>query len=226
MTDTDVDKGAGERGRCACAAVRVELAEMHHRVANVLQGVRALLGRHARAVCAGACADGFARADAQLHAFGLLHQRLRPVDAALETPRVCCAAYLAEVCRDLAAACLAPSGWRLDYSASASVPRSATDCRGLALLVTELVLNASKHAFRDGRAGVVAVALRADAAGTLRLTVADDGVGLPDGPVGRGEGVRLVELMARGLRARCVVSSGQGGTRYEFEVDAPQDDAP
>ena len=46
------------------------------------------------------------------------------------------------------------------------------------LLITELLSNAYKHAFPDGRKGIVTVSMRHEN-GNLLLSVADDGVGLP-----------------------------------------------
>jgi two-component sensor histidine kinase len=49
------------------------------------------------------------------------------------------------------------------------------------LIVNELVSNALKHAFPDGRSGRIRVELKPAGAGMFRLAVADDGVGLPEG---------------------------------------------
>jgi two-component sensor histidine kinase len=46
------------------------------------------------------------------------------------------------------------------------------------LILSELVSNALKHAFPDGRSGEIIISLRAQE-GSRVLTVADDGVGLP-----------------------------------------------
>jgi two-component sensor histidine kinase len=48
------------------------------------------------------------------------------------------------------------------------------------MIVNELVSNALEHAFPQGPSGTIRVAFASDAAG-YRLTVADDGVGLPEG---------------------------------------------
>jgi len=47
------------------------------------------------------------------------------------------------------------------------------------LIINELVSNALKHAFPDGRSGVIRVSLHPTADGRYRMVVADDGVGLP-----------------------------------------------
>ncbi|MDD8027596.1 MAG: histidine kinase dimerization/phosphoacceptor domain -containing protein [Acidobacteriota bacterium] len=49
------------------------------------------------------------------------------------------------------------------------------------LIVNELVSNALKHAFPDGRSGRIRVELKPAEEGMLRLVVADDGIGLPAG---------------------------------------------
>jgi two-component sensor histidine kinase/PAS domain-containing protein len=51
----------------------------------------------------------------------------------------------------------------------------------LGLIVCELVSNAFAHAFPNGRAGTLSVALRKRGRSTLELSIADDGVGPPDG---------------------------------------------
>lgn len=73
------------------------------------------------------------------------------------------------------------------------------------LILNELLSNAFKHAFPDGRAGVVHVSMW-EAAADCIMCVTDDGVGLPAGlDVATHEslGLRLVRLLAKQLRA-CV----------------------
>jgi two-component sensor histidine kinase len=53
----------------------------------------------------------------------------------------------------------------------------------LGLVVTELVINALKHAFPDGRDGNIVVGYHAVGA-DWTLTVRDDGVRPSDGPMG------------------------------------------
>ena len=48
------------------------------------------------------------------------------------------------------------------------------------LILHELVSNALKYAFPDGRRGSIRIELYSDSAGRLHLIVADDGIGLPN----------------------------------------------
>ncbi len=65
------------------------------------------------------------------------------------------------------------------------------DAAPLGLILTELITNAGKYAFSDGRRGTITVALKKEAA-AARLEVRDDGVGLPAGfDLSRSEGMGL-----------------------------------
>jgi hypothetical protein len=86
------------------------------------------------------------------------------------------------------------------------------------LLLNELITNALKHAFIDGRDGELRVELaRIDH--NIRLVVADNGVGLPsdlDVAGTRSLGLRLVNTLVRQLRATLAVGACDGA---RFELD-------
>lgn len=67
----------------------------------------------------------------------------------------------------------------------------------IGLIVNELITNAFKYAFPEGRGGTVEVRLQRDAEGMV-LSVQDDGTGCPAGKAG-GMGSRLVGLLASQL---------------------------
>lgn len=88
----------------------------------------------------------------------------------------------------------------------------------LGLLVHEVVANALKHAFPDGRAGVVRISLREEH-GDLVLQVKDDGVGLSEGGTpGTRLGMTMVTGLVRQLRGRIQVTEGPGAT---VEISVP-----
>ena len=81
------------------------------------------------------------------------------------------------------------------------------------LIINELVSNAMKHAFPNGRSGEIAIRLHADESDWITLTVADDGVGVPPGlDLSKTEslGLQLVSLLAKQLRGQIELSSGHG----------------
>ncbi|MDX1424611.1 MAG: sensor histidine kinase, partial [Kiloniellales bacterium] len=85
--------------------------------------------------------------------------------------------------------------------------------------ITEAVTNSYKHAFPDGRAGKIQVAIHKLDDESARLTISDDGVGyasvedLPTTVVaGRGVGLSLISAFARQLGEELAVSGPPGTT--------------
>src|SRR5207249_708974 len=94
------------------------------------------------------------------------------------------------------------------------------------LIIIELVSNALKHAFHDGRRGTLKVSLQSPAPGQVSLSVQDDGVGLPPGfdwDQARSLGLRMVRDLARQIRGTLEVRQN-GGTTFAlcFPVAKPR----
>lgn len=87
------------------------------------------------------------------------------------------------------------------------------------LLLHELVSNAIKHAFPDGRRGKVWVALSQMAEGGRIMEVGDDGVGMPDSVQDLGTlGLDLVHRLAAQLGATLRRQPSAVGTVYALEL--------
>ena len=87
------------------------------------------------------------------------------------------------------------------------------------LLVNELLSNATKHGFPAGHSGVVRLELRDVGGNRCRVSVSDDGVGLPHDFAQRKEkslGLQLVSDLCGQLGGVLVVGPGPGG---HFSVD-------
>ncbi len=84
----------------------------------------------------------------------------------------------------------------------------------MGLIVTELVINALKHAFRvDAGTGRIMVTYRAEGHG-WRLTVSDNGTGELNGdqhPSAPGLGTGIVAVLVQQLEGRIEVSTGSHG---------------
>src|SRR5581483_8662941 len=93
------------------------------------------------------------------------------------------------------------------------------------LIVNELVINALKHAFPNKRRGTVSILLEESGEGTLRLAVADDGVGIPatvDPERTRSLGLTLVFTFAEQLDATVQIDR-TGGTTFRIEFSSGGD---
>jgi two-component sensor histidine kinase len=109
---------------------------------------------------------------------------------------------------------------------------SGEQASAIGLVTNELITNALKHAFPDGRKGTLRIGFRRDGAEYV-LLVADDGVGwsqsdqdaVPDGSHSGGLGQRLTAALAMQLHGRIAVGGGDpSGTvvtmRFPLEFHA------
>jgi two-component sensor histidine kinase len=91
------------------------------------------------------------------------------------------------------------------------------------LILNELVSNALKHAFPDGRAGEIRIELRADD-GQLMLVVSDNGVGFPEDLGFRDTaslGLQLVSTLVDQLEGTIELDRS-GGTTFKITFAEPR----
>lgn len=191
------------------------LQEVHHRVKNSLQLAAAVLQLQARTATAEA-GDGLRQAESRLLALARVHDLLH---GSGDVQDIDLGHYMRALCRDLM------------LSAGVDPLRVAVhvdveDIRWgperivpIGKIVNELVTNALKYAFPDGRAGAIRLSLaRKD--GKAHLAVSDDGVGLPTERDPAGSlGLRLVQAFAAQLGGAMTVAPGPGAT---FTIRFPE----
>lgn len=100
----------------------------------------------------------------------------------------------------------------------------ASKAAALALLLNEVVGNAVKHAFPNGRRGRLTIEIGRVENG-LRIAVEDDGVGLDHAPPSEGSfGITLIGMLVQQLRGRLTWQDMKPGTRAEIvmPVDAEE----
>jgi two-component sensor histidine kinase len=185
------------------------LLEVQHRVKNNLQMITALMRIEARN------ADGlidtvpFQRLAGRIEAIKILYTLLTPNS---DVGEVDLGVYLS----DVAAAVLhahAAEGVRLELKVDA-YPVSVNVAMPAGLVVNELLTNALKHAFVGRRGGTITLESVSDGNG-CRVTVADNGVGLPEGvdwPKRGKLSALIVQSLRENAKAQVQVSSipGQG----------------
>jgi PAS domain S-box-containing protein len=189
----------------------VLLQEVHHRVKNNLQVISSLINMQLRRLDKGPMRDAFEETQTRVLAMALIHEKLYQ---SKDYSRVPFADYGRSLAQNVFHATgMATHEIQLDLAiddVSLSLDR-AIPC---GLLINELMTNALKHAFRD-RSGTLRVALERQDDGALRLTVADDGIGLPAGfEAGRATslGLQIVNTLARQLDAQLIVERQHGSS--------------
>lgn len=84
------------------------------------------------------------------------------------------------------------------------------------LVLNELISNALKHAFRDGREGEVQITLALEG-NTVQISLADDGMGFPEGydeEQDKGLGMELVDVLMGQLEGNAKRATAVQGTLY------------
>jgi two-component sensor histidine kinase len=201
--------------RAALGEKEVLLKEVHHRVKNNLQIVNSLFSLQGEAAKDPALTDALLDGQSRIRAMSLIHEKLyaSPDLARLDFGdylRVL-VAHLYRIYRPHAA----PVTLDLDLPALWVSVDIAVPC---GLIVNELVANALKHAFPGGRSGALVVRLTPPEAGMLRLTVADDGVGMPEGfnlKQPGSLGLQLAVMLTKQIDGRIEMQQGEG-TRFEI----------
>ncbi|MDP2030876.1 MAG: histidine kinase dimerization/phosphoacceptor domain -containing protein [Thiobacillus sp.] len=196
----------------------VLLQEIHHRVKNNLQVIVSLLRLQADTLQDAAARSALADSQARVQSMALLHQLLYEHK---DFARVSLDDYLRQLVQHTLNSANAPQVTvNLDLVPLQLDLQRAVPC---GLLVNELLSNACKHAFPDGRNGTLTVELHAPGAdGLALLAVSDDGIGLPpEVEIGqtRSLGLQLVPLLTEQIGAELRVVRG-AGTRFELRFRA------
>jgi two-component sensor histidine kinase len=180
--------------------------EIHHRVKNNLQSVQSLVRMQDMPRSAKIDLQSRLSAMAAMHEHIYRHDRYEDIDAHELVPVVAgevVHAYGAEV------------DMQYDIDHAAIDRDHATP---LSLLLSELITNALKYAFADGRQGQIKVSLRDLGNGRCTLVVADNGIGMGDLPeTPTSMGLRLIRGVVSQMGGTYRFTT-ENGTRFEAEL--------
>lgn len=180
--------------------------EIHHRVKNNLQSVQSLVRMQDMPVSAKVDLQSRLSAMAAMHEHIYKHDRYEDIDAH-DLVQVVVDEVVHAYGADVSVV------YDLDH-----VPVDRDHATPLSLLLSELVTNALKYAFPDGRKGTITVTLRDKGGGRCQLIVADDGIGM--GEVSEppsSMGLRLVRGVVAQMGGTYTFVT-DGGTRFEGEL--------
>ncbi len=198
------------------------LREVNHRIKNSLQLVSSML--HLQTHSAGPeLRQQLAQANRRVLTVAKVHEQLYKQPQLLN--RIEFAQYLRNLASSLEQT-VGDTGQQISVRIDADRAEIATDrVVSLALAVNELVTNASKYAFRDRMDGRITVTFRVMPDGSQRLSVADDGQGLPEGfspQRSAGLGMKVVLGLVHGLGATLDIDSSEHGTAFTIVMPAPE----
>ncbi|MGF6933401.1 putative ATPase/two-component sensor histidine kinase [Paraburkholderia sp. UCT70] len=197
------------------------LKELHHRVKNNLQLISSLLNLQAARVQDNVVAELFQESRNRVRSMAMVHENLY---RAGNFARIDMAPHIRNLCAHLARVYeLSQSNVILDVVVD-DVQLDMNRAIGCGMIVNELVSNALKHAFPDGRSGRLRVELAAEEDHRCRLRVGDDGIGLPpEFSLEHAEslGLQLVFDLSRQLHGSIEVSR-ERGTAFDINFRLQQ----
>lgn len=200
----------------------VFIREVDHRVKNSLQIVASMLSFQARHVRNAAAATALEEALQRVLAIAAVHEQLFRVG---NFEQIDMKVFLSGLCAALASN--RPENVEIMTADIASIQLPSNYATKLGLIMTELVINALKHAFPDDRRGKISVSLTMVERG-IHLVVADDGVGLPadfSKNRRRGLGMRLIGSVLAQLNGKLVTSTDDGA-RFLIELPSSISERP
>ena len=197
------------------------LRELFHRVKNNLQVVSSLLNLQSESLTDEQAIQMFRESRHRIHSMALIHERLYK---AKDLARINIEQYVHDLASELFFA-YGVSAERIRLEVDINTDGAIIDIEKavpVGLIINELLTNALKYAFPDERAGKLTVQIEPAPGDMLKLTVADDGVGLPPG-VDINEpatlGLQLVSTLAEQLRGSLEARARPGAA---FTVTFPK----
>lgn len=192
------------------------LREIHHRVKNNLQMISALLYLHGKSVDDSNAQEALMESQNRVQSMAMIHQNLYQDKNLLG---VSVSDYLDKLLQHLISAYNIEHN-RIKIERDIQVPNLDVDTViPLALIINELISNALKYAFRDGRQGIIFIAMHQDESG-LQVDVKDNGMGLPAHFTVESSsnfGLKLIQILCDRLGASWKVETDQG-TRISLQV--------
>jgi two-component sensor histidine kinase len=193
----------------------VLLGEINHRVKNSLQVVASMLQLQSNAVDDTELRARLAEASSRVMAVGRAYERLA-YDGQFH--KIDLSVYLHSVILDLQATM---RSCELHFESPEGVLLAAERAIPLALIVNELVTNATKYAYPGNGGGKVWVTLAKKDEKYVSISVRDEGVGMPAGfdpAKSKRLGTRLIKALTSQLNAELKQPARKKGTEFELLI--------
>lgn len=193
------------------------LKEIHHRVKNNLQVISSLLSLQSQTITDETAYSAILEGRNRVKSMALIHQNLYQDE---NLSGVNAAEYIAKLTENLF------SSYRVDHDnikfqhQVAPVSLDVDTIIPIGLILNELISNALKYAFPDGRKGILEVQLEQLDEG-IKLSVKDNGVGVGKGTLDKKQstsmGYRIVNAFVKKLKAVMTVDH-QEGTKIDILI--------
>lgn len=205
------ERKRGERLiRASLEEKEILLKEVHHRVKNNLAVIGSLFYLQSMQATDPGLIAMMRDSQDRVRSMAMVHESLYNADNLTD---VDFAEYARNLCEQLVTTYSVEGQITLVTSLGA-VPLSIDLAVPCGLILNELVTNAVKHAFPQGRKGCISLSV-GERDGEVTVQVLDDGVGLPEGfdlSGGTSLGLRLIRSLSGQIDGRCGIVDTTAGT--------------
>ncbi len=156
----------------------VLLKEVHHRVKNNLQVISSLMNLQSAQVDDPRLKDALRESQNRVRTMALIHEKLYQTT---DLAQIDIAGYLHTLVNFLSQSYRERASTVVARVEAENIKVDIETAIPCGLIVNELVSNALKHAFPDGRSGEIRVCVTHSPGGQMSLSVSDNGVGFPVG---------------------------------------------
>jgi two-component sensor histidine kinase len=187
--------------RASLREKEILLQEVHHRVKNNLQVISSLISLQLRPIKDPVNREALQACQARVQAISLIHAMLYQSKDYANVPFSDYAPLLANNIFETLGT--VPDSISLDLAID-DVRLPVDKAIPCGLILNELITNALKHGFPNGRSGTIRVELGKASRDRLQLSVRDDGVGLP-------AGMDIRQTQSLGMHLVCALTEQLGG---------------
>ncbi len=192
----------------ALAEKEILLREIHHRVKNNLQMISALLYLHGKSLDDAPAQAALMESQNRVQSMAMIHQNLYQQENLLG---VGVREYLDKLIHHLIDSYNIEKN-RIVINKRIEIQHLDVDIViPMALIINELISNALKYAFKDGRTGVINVSLEV-VNGFIQLGVRDNGIGIEEAFTASREnfGFKLIRILSERMGATIQVETNDG----------------
>jgi PAS domain S-box-containing protein len=216
FVDITERKEAEDRVKALLGDRELLLKEVHHRVKNNLATIAGLLSLQAHSLSDSAAAAALMDTRTRVETMMKIYDRLYRSGEYREIP---VKPYLSSLVRDIAAIFSGRPEIGIEESFDELFLPSGS-VLPVGIIIYELITNAFKYAFPDGRPGTIRVSLADRRPEGLELRIGDDGIGLPasvDPSDPKSFGFTLVQLLSEQLGGRIAIDR-KGGSDFRIFI--------
>jgi chemotaxis protein methyltransferase CheR len=188
------------------------MEELQHRIANSLQIIASIILMKARTVQSEETRAHLQDAHSRVLSIAAVQKQLHSVGA---SGGLDVGPYLTKLCETLATSMIGDSRAITLNVVGDSGMMTSRQAESLGLIVTELVMNALKHAFPQEKPGSQITVAYNRSGTNWKLAVTDNGIGMPDGTFAEkknGLGTGIIKALSQQLDAKVETVANPAGT--------------